>query len=59
MGFLLEKCFVLAQQALSGARVAGDELDRILLVGGPTQTPILRAMLSSRFGAPVDFLKTP
>jgi molecular chaperone DnaK len=56
---LLEKCFVLAQEALSGARVAGGELDRILLVGGPTQTPILREMLSSRFGAPVDFSTDP
>jgi molecular chaperone DnaK len=56
---LLEKCFVLAQEALTGARVAGGELDRILLVGGPTQTPILRTMLSSRFGAPVDFSIDP
>ncbi len=56
---LLEKCFVLAREALSGARVTGGELDRILLVGGPTQTPILRAMLSSRFGAPVDFSTDP
>lgn len=56
---LLEKCFVLAQEALSGARVTGGELDRILLVGGPTQTPILREMLGSRFGAPVDFTIDP
>ena len=56
---LLEKCFVLAQEALSGARVAGGELDRILLVGGPTQTPILREMLSLRIGAPVDFSSRP
>ena len=56
---LLEKCCALAQEALSGARVAGGELDRILLVGGPTQIPILRMMLSSRFGAPVDFSTDP
>src|ERR1700688_2607002 len=56
---LLDKCFVLAQEALSGARVAGGELDRILLVGGPTQTPILREMLSLRIGAPVDFSADP
>jgi molecular chaperone DnaK len=56
---LLEKCFVLGREALTGARVAGGELDRILLVGGPTQTPVLRAMLSSRFGAPVDFSTDP
>ena len=56
---LLEKCCALAQEALSGARVARGELDRILLVGGPTQIPILRTMLSSRFGAPVDFSTDP
>jgi molecular chaperone DnaK len=56
---LLEKCCALAQEALSGARMAGGELDRILLVGGPTQIPILRTMLSSRFGAPVDFSTDP
>jgi molecular chaperone DnaK len=44
---------------LSGARVASGELNRILLVGGPTQMPILREMLSSRFGAPVDFSTDP
>lgn len=56
---LLDKCFMLAQEALSGARVTGEELDRILLVGGPTQAPILRAMLHSRFNAPVDFSIDP
>jgi molecular chaperone DnaK len=56
---MLDRCFVLAQEALSAARMTGGELDRILLVGGPTQTPILRAMLRSRIGAPVDFSTDP
>jgi molecular chaperone DnaK len=59
MGPLLEKCLLLAQEALSGARMTGRELDRILLVGGPTQTPLLREILGSRFGAPVDFSIDP
>jgi molecular chaperone DnaK len=56
---LLEKSCVLAQEALAGARVTGADLDRILLVGGPTQSPLLRTMLSARLGAPVDFSVDP
>ena len=56
---LLEKCCVLAEEALAGARLAGANLDRILLVGGPTQSPLLRTMLSVRLGAPVDFSADP
>jgi molecular chaperone DnaK len=56
---LLEKCYIFAQEALAGARVVGGDLDRILLVGGPTQSPLLRAMLSARLGAPIDFSADP
>ena len=56
---LLEKCCILANEALAGARLAGADLDRILLVGGPTQSPILRATLNARLGAPVDFSADP
>jgi molecular chaperone DnaK len=56
---LLEKCCILAKEALAGARLAGPDLDRILLVGGPTQSPLLRTMLSARLGAPVDFSADP
>ena len=56
---LLEKCCILANEALAGARLAGADLDRILLVGGPTQSPLLRTMLSARLGAPVDFSADP
>ena len=56
---LLEKCCILAQEALAGARLAGADLDRILLVGGPTQSPLLRELLSARLGAPVDFSADP
>jgi molecular chaperone DnaK len=59
MAPMLEKCFSLASEALAGARIAGADLDRILLVGGPTQSPILRAQLSERIGAPIDFSVDP
>jgi molecular chaperone DnaK len=56
---LLDKCFILAQEALVGARMAGGDLNRILLVGGPTQSPIVRDMLCERLGAPIDFSADP
>jgi molecular chaperone DnaK len=56
---LLEKCCILAVEALAAARLTGGDLDRILLVGGPTRSPILRATLSARLGAPVDFSEDP
>ncbi len=56
---MLEKCLSLTAEALAGARIAGSDLDRILLVGGPTQSPILRTELSARIGAPVDFAADP
>lgn len=56
---MLEECCDLARAALVGARLVGGDLDCILLVGGPTQSPILRTMLRQRIGAPVDFSSDP
>src|SRR3712207_7991197 len=51
---LLARCLRLADEALAGARVKGLELDRVLLVGGPTQMPRVREALAAHLGAPVD-----
>src|SRR3712207_3732400 len=51
---LLARCLRLADEALAGARVKGLDLDRVLLVGGPTQMPRVREALSAHLGAPVD-----
>lgn len=56
---IFEKSFILAQEALAGARISGKDLDRILLVGGPTQSPYLRSMITARLGAPIDFSADP
>ncbi|MFL6332750.1 MAG: Hsp70 family protein [Pyrinomonadaceae bacterium] len=51
---LLARCLRLADEALAGARVKGLDLDRVLLVGGPTQMPRVREALAAHLGAPVD-----
>lgn len=56
---LVDKCVRLAQEALAGARLSGSDLDRVLLVGGPTQMPVIRTTLAERLGARVDFSLDP
>lgn len=51
---LVERCMRLTDEALAGARVKGSDLDRVLLVGGPTQMPYVREALVSHVGARVD-----
>jgi molecular chaperone DnaK len=51
---LVTRCLQLAGDALAGARIGGSELDRVLLVGGPTQMPFVRRMIGQTFGAEVD-----
>ena len=51
---IIQTCVRLAREALAGARLSGADLDRIVLVGGPTQIPYLRAALAEGLGAKVD-----
>src|ERR687884_2184605 len=56
---LVERCMRLTDEALAGARVKGSDLDRVLLVGGPTQMPRVREALAAHLGAPVDSTLDP
>ncbi|MGB8510070.1 MAG: Hsp70 family protein, partial [Pyrinomonadaceae bacterium] len=56
---LLERCLRLTDEALAGARLKGTELDRVLLVGGPTQMPYIRHGVGAHLGARVDFSLDP
>ena len=56
---LMVKCCEMAREALAGARVSESSLDRILLVGGPTQSPFIRQFLSEELGVAVDFSVDP
>ncbi|HZH32280.1 MAG TPA: Hsp70 family protein [Pyrinomonadaceae bacterium] len=56
---LLARCLRLASDALAAARVRGAELDRVLLVGGPTQMPYVRRCIGEALGAKVDYSLDP
>jgi molecular chaperone DnaK len=56
---ILDRAIRLAEEALTGARTASDDLDRVLLVGGPTQSPHVRDTIASRLKARVDLSVDP
>lgn len=56
---LLARCLQLADDALKGARIKGVDLDRILLVGGPTQMPYIRTRVSEHLSTLVDYSLDP
>lgn len=56
---VLDQCLELARRALEGARLSAADLDRVLLVGGPTQMPVVRSALQSALGAKLDYSLDP
>jgi molecular chaperone DnaK len=56
---LLDRCLLLVDQALDAARISGADIDRIILVGGPTQMPVIRSVLGSHLGARLDYSLDP
>ncbi len=56
---IVRRTLQLADEALAGARVEGRDLTKILLVGGPTQAPYLRAALVEHLDAPIDHSLDP
>ncbi len=44
---VVDQCLDLARRALEGARVSAADLDRVLLIGGPTQMPVIRDALAA------------
>ncbi len=51
---LLNSCLDLVKRALDGARISAADVDRVLLVGGPTQMPVVRQALVSALGDKLD-----
>lgn len=56
---LVAKTIQLCRQAISNARMTPNDIAKIILVGGPTQLPIIRSMLSAELGRPLDFSLDP
>jgi molecular chaperone DnaK len=53
------ECLALVERALAGARLEASAVDRLILVGGPTQMPLVRDALRSRIGDKLDFNVDP
>ena len=51
---LIDRCLSLVRRGLEGARLSAQQIDRVLLVGGPTQMPILRSALKAAIGGQLD-----
>jgi molecular chaperone DnaK len=56
---LLASCLELVGRALAGARLGAGDVDRVLLVGGPTQMPAVRGALVSVLGEKLDYSIDP
>ncbi|HAM34542.1 MAG TPA: hypothetical protein DCP85_01260 [Elusimicrobia bacterium] len=59
MQSLVDECLRLTKDAINGARLAAADLDRILLVGGPTQSPLIRKALVEQISKHVDYSLDP
>lgn len=56
---IIEKCLRLIREAISAARINASDLNRIVLVGGPTQMPVMRSVLRESTGVQVDHSLDP
>lgn len=50
---LLLKTLVCLDEALTDAKVQANQIDKVVLVGGATRTPLVRELLEERLGRPV------
>jgi len=53
------KTIELCRKAIEGAHISAEDISTIILVGGPTQTPLLREMLTQELGIRLDFTIDP
>ncbi|MCI4331773.1 MAG: molecular chaperone DnaK [Thermoplasmata archaeon] len=51
---ILERCRAPVQQALKDAKLSKDQVDRIVLVGGPTRMPIVQKLVEQEVGRPIE-----
>lgn len=50
---LLNKTLVCVDEALSDAKLAANQIDRVVLVGGASRTPLVHRMLQEQLGQPI------
>ncbi len=50
----VDRCRTPVEQAIRDAKVTKDQIDRIVLVGGPTRMPIVQRFLEQAVGRPIE-----
>jgi len=55
----VERTINMCRKVLGDKRLSPVDIEKIILVGGPTLTPILRDMLSDKLGIPLEFSVDP
>ncbi len=49
----------ICKKVLSESNLGADDIEKLILVGGPSQSPMLREMLSSELGIPLEYSIDP
>ncbi len=51
---IVDRCRIPVEQAIKDAKLAKNQIDRIVLVGGPTRMPMVQKFLESEIGRPIE-----
>jgi len=51
---IIQRCIAPIEQALKDAKLTKDDIDKIILVGGPTRMPIVQKFLEEKIGKKVE-----
>jgi molecular chaperone DnaK len=51
---IVDRCRAPVEQAIKDAKLAKDQIERIVLVGGPTRMPIVQKFLEQSIGRPIE-----
>ncbi|HYA57809.1 MAG TPA: molecular chaperone DnaK [Thermoplasmata archaeon] len=51
---IIDRCRAPVEQALKDAKLARDQISRVVLVGGPTRMPIVQKFLEQSVGRPIE-----
>jgi molecular chaperone DnaK len=55
----IERSITLCNETLKESKLATGDIEKLILVGGPTLTPLVRDILSKRLKMPLEFSKDP
>lgn len=51
---IVDRCRTPVEQAIKDAKIAKDQINRVVLVGGPTRMPIVQKFLEQSIGRPIE-----